>query len=155
MLTMILVLNTKLVKRPRLVSTLGMMVTYFERFVSERIHRGGLIGHFGVIKTLAVSQEHFYWLHMKGDVERLYGRCVTCRQAKSKVQPYGLYTPLPIPSAPWTDVSMNFVLRLTRSKRGRDLIFVVMDRFSKMHILFQIAKRMMLLMSPTYSLGRL
>ena len=68
--------------------------------------------HFGVAKTLAVLQEHFYWPHMKRDVERLCDRCVTCRQAKSRVQPHSLCTPLPIPSEPWTDISMDFVLGL-------------------------------------------
>ena len=69
---------------------------------------------------------------MKTNVERICGRCVTCRQAKSRVQPHGLYTPLPIPSKPWIDISMDFVLGLPRSKCGRDSIFVVVDRFSKM-----------------------
>jgi hypothetical protein len=69
---------------------------------------------------------------MKRDVEWICGRCVTCRQAKSKVQPNGLYTPLPIPNEPWIGISMDFVLGLPRTKRGRDSIFVVMDRFSKM-----------------------
>ncbi|XP_062115055.1 uncharacterized protein LOC133829215 [Humulus lupulus] len=95
-------------------------------------HGGGLMGHFGVAKTLVMLQEHFFWPHMKRDVERICGRCVTCRQAKSRVQPNGLYTPLPIPSSPWVDISMDFVLGLPRSKRGRDSIFVVVDRFSKM-----------------------
>ena len=95
-------------------------------------HGGGLMGHFGVVKTLGVLQEHFYWPHMKRDVERIYERCITCRQAKSLVQPHGFYTPLPIPSEPWVDISMNFVLGLLRTKRGRDSIFVVVNRFLKM-----------------------
>ena len=95
-------------------------------------HGGGLMGHFGIAKTLAILQEHFYWPHMKWDVERICERCVTCRQAKSRIQPHGLYTPLPIPSEPWIDISMDFVLGLPRTKCGRDSIFVVVDRFSKM-----------------------
>ena len=95
-------------------------------------HGGGLMGHFGVAKTLGVLQEHFYWPHMKRNVERICGRCITCRQAKSRVQPHGFCTPLPIPSEPWVDLSMDFVLGLPRTGRGKDSIFVVVDRFSKM-----------------------
>ena len=74
----------------------------------------------------------FFLPKMKRDVERVCSRCVTCRQAKSRVLPHGLYTPLPIPSVPWVDISMDFVLGLPRSRKGRDSIFVVVDRFSKM-----------------------
>ncbi|KAH9724544.1 hypothetical protein KPL70_007525 [Citrus sinensis] len=46
--------------------------------------------------------------------ENIVADALSRRQAKSKVQPYGLYTPLPIPSAPWTDILMDFVLGLPR-----------------------------------------
>jgi hypothetical protein len=58
-------------------------------------------------------------------------RCVTCHKAKSHLNPHGLYTPLPIPSIPWEEISMDSVLGLPRTKRGRDSIFVVVHRFSK------------------------
>ncbi|KAL7593504.1 hypothetical protein Lser_V15G33880 [Lactuca serriola] len=95
-------------------------------------HSGGLMGHFGIAKTLSTLQEHFFWPKMKVDVGRICNNCIVCKQAKSKVQHHGLYTPLPIPCEPWVDISMDFVLGLPRSKSGKDSIFVIVDRFSKM-----------------------
>ena len=69
---------------------------------------------------------------MKRDVEIICGRCIICRQAKSRVQSPGFYTPLPIPSEPWVDISMCFVLGLPMTRHGRNYIFVVVDRYSKM-----------------------
>ncbi|XP_040943180.1 uncharacterized protein, partial [Gossypium hirsutum] len=98
----------------------------------EESHSGGLMGHFGVAKTLAMLNEHFFWPKMRRDVERFCNRCIACKRAKSRIKPHGLYKPLPIPETPWSDISMDFVLGLPRSKNGRDSIFVVVDRFSKM-----------------------
>lgn len=34
-------------------------------------HSGGLMGHFGMHKTLDILTEHFYWPNMRRDVEKL------------------------------------------------------------------------------------
>ena len=44
----------------------------------------------------------------------------------------GLYTPLPILKEHWVDISINFILGVLRSLKGREFIFVVVDIFSKM-----------------------
>ncbi|WVZ75953.1 hypothetical protein U9M48_023965 [Paspalum notatum var. saurae] len=98
----------------------------------QEAHAGGLASHFGVKKTLDMLSDHFFWPHMQRDVQRHVGCCIVCLKAKSRLNPHGLYTPLPIPHVPWEDISMDFVLGLPRSQRGRDSIFVVVDRFSKM-----------------------
>jgi hypothetical protein len=98
----------------------------------QEAHGGGLMGHFGVKKTEDVLASHFFWPKMRRDVERFVARCTTCQKAKSRLNPHGLYMPLPVPSTPWEDISMDFILGLPRTKKGRDSIFVVVDRFSKM-----------------------
>jgi hypothetical protein len=65
-------------------------------------------------------------------VDRFIRRCITCHRSKSKLKPHGLYTPVPAPTTPWEDISMNFVLGLPGAKRGHDSIFVVVNQFSKM-----------------------
>jgi hypothetical protein len=90
------------------------------------------MGHFGVYKTHGVLAAHFFWPRMCADVERIVAHYTTCQKAKSQLNNHGLYMPLPVPTSPWLDISMDFVLGLPRAKKGRDSIFVVVDRFSKM-----------------------
>ena len=87
-MTMILLICLLIVKRGLLENFIELMDTCFEKtgcvpqsskhkLLVHKTHGGGLMGHFGVKKTLEVSHEHFFWPRMKHDVERICGRCVT------------------------------------------------------------------------------
>ncbi|KAJ6862569.1 hypothetical protein NC652_039425 [Populus alba x Populus x berolinensis] len=54
------------------------------------------------------------------------------------VKPPGLLQPLPVPYAPFIDISMDFIDRLPKLK-GKEVIFVVVDRFSKYAHLMALA----------------
>ena len=97
----------------------------------QESHGGGLVGHFGREKTYATLAHKYFWPRMLHDVGRIINRCSRCRKAKSKAQPHGLYTPLPIPHAPWEDIIIDFILGFPKTRDGKDSIFVVVDIFSK------------------------
>jgi hypothetical protein len=61
-------------------------------------HGDGLMGHSGVKKTEDILAAHFFWPKMRRDVVRFVARYTTCQKAKSRLNPHGLYMPLPIPS---------------------------------------------------------
>lgn len=89
-------------------------------------------GHVGRDKTLQLVTTTYFWPSIRRDVERFVERCRVCQQSKGKASNAGIYLPLPVPTQPWTDISMDFVLGLPRTQCGHDSIFVVVDRFSKM-----------------------
>lgn len=55
---------------------------------------------------------------MKHDIQRIYEKCVTCKEAMSQVQPHDLYTPFSSFSEPWIDISMDFVLHLPNMQKN-------------------------------------
>lgn len=98
----------------------------------RELHTGGLAGHFGRDKIIAIIEDRFFWPCLKKEVARIVAECRTCRTAKGRKQNTGLYTPLPVSHVPCEDVSMDFVLGFPRTHRSHDFVFLVVDRFTKM-----------------------
>jgi len=102
-----------------------------QELLIREVHGGSLAGHYGETKTLTISKEHYYWPRLHKDVQDSLKRRPTCQVAKSHLLPQELYTPLPVPTKPSVDVSMDFILGLPRTQRGKDSIFMVVNWFSK------------------------
>ncbi|KAE8655824.1 putative CCCH-type zinc finger family protein [Hibiscus syriacus] len=126
-------------RRTLLLTTMSTKVAGFETFTEMyatdpslgRIFQEQIIselhneGHFGRYKTLALISSDFYWPKLTSDVAHYVDRCYVCQRSKGVLTNAGLYTLLPVPEAPWFDVSMDFVLGLPRTQRASDFIFVV------------------------------
>ena len=95
-------------------------------------HCSVLTGHPGRKRTFDLIARDFSWPGMRGMIHDFVDSCVVCQRAKaSRLKPAGLLMPLEIPDRPWTDISMDFIVKLPKSA-GYDSILVVVDRFSKM-----------------------
>jgi len=110
----------------------------------QESHGGVLIGNFGQKKTYEFLQDHFYWPKMQRDIIRFVERCVTYHKAKSKLNPHGFYTPLPTPSIPWEDISMDFILDCLELRREKILFLLWLIYFQRWLILFLVTRAMML-----------
>ncbi|XP_031398451.1 uncharacterized protein LOC116209020 [Punica granatum] len=98
-------------------------------YIIQQLHGEG---HVGRDKTLQLVQSSYFWPTIHKEVEKYVQRCKVCQVSKGTTTNAGLYMPLLIPSQPWVDISMDFVLGLPCTQRGNDSIYVVVDRFSKM-----------------------
>ena len=68
---------------------------------------------------------------MQSQVKEFVRSCPVCQKNKSENTPYpGLLQPLPVPDMAWTHISMDFIEGLPKSQ-GKDVILVVVDRFTK------------------------
>jgi hypothetical protein len=88
-------------------------------------------GHSGSRVTYHRLKQLFYWPHMKQYIADRVAICPVCQISKTECVHYpGLLDPLLIPNSKWSELSMDFIEGLPKSK-GKDLILVVVDRLTK------------------------
>ena len=94
-------------------------------------HSSPMEGHSGAPATYCRIKRLFYWQGMKADVWSFVRACTVCLQAKQDHARYpGLLQPLPVPSASWEIISMDFIEGLPVSGSA-NAILVIVDKFSK------------------------
>jgi hypothetical protein len=73
-----------------------------------------------------------YWWKDMRDIGHYVVYCDTCSKMKIEHQkPTGLLKPLEIPVWKWEVISMDFIVGLPRTPKGNNLIWVIVDRLTK------------------------
>ena len=108
------------------------------------LHHDSLItGHPGpkhTLKLLMKSLNFTKRTELACKIEKYVRPCIIYAWGKlMRQKPYGLLQLLPIPSGPWQNIAMDFIIKLTPSKDSLEpgnpeynSIWVVIDRFTKM-----------------------
>jgi hypothetical protein len=69
---------------------------------------------------------------MKIEIARYVARCDTCKRVKATyMKTAGPLQSLPIPTWKWEDISMDFIVGLSRTAKGYDSIWVIVDQLTK------------------------
>ena len=88
--------------------------------------------HPGATKMYLDLKMMFWWPNMKREISKFVYACLVCQKAKIENQrPSGKLQPLEIPQWKWESIFMDFVVRLPRTPRGLDSIWVIVDRLTK------------------------
>ena len=108
-----------------------------EQEIISSHHDDTLHGHPGIARTMELIKRHYEFPNMKDKVSKFIKNCVSCQQNKHSTHAkYGEAQAMEPPTAPWTNITMDFVTQLPTSKDpvtgyAYDSIFVVVDRFTK------------------------
>lgn len=109
-------------------------------------HDDPLAGHFGRTRTLELIKRKYHWPNIELDVAEYVRDCQVCQGVVARRhKPYGELQPLPIPTRPFTEISMDFVTGLPQAIFNGNLvdaILVVVDRFTKWSMFFPVSTTM-------------
>jgi hypothetical protein len=95
-------------------------------------HNSPVAGYFGQDKMIELIQQNFWWPKMDQEIIEYIRSCLECQKDKATChKPYGLLSPLELPYAPWTSITMDFITDLPLSEDCNQL-WVIIDRFTKM-----------------------
>ncbi|KAJ9556102.1 hypothetical protein OSB04_010716 [Centaurea solstitialis] len=92
--------------------------------IMDEAHQSKYSIHPGSDKMYKGLKEHYWWPGMKKDIATYVSKCLTCARIKAEHQkPSGLLQQPEIPEWKWERISMDFVTKLPKTKKGHDSIW--------------------------------
>jgi hypothetical protein len=88
--------------------------------------------HPGTNKIYRDLRKNFWLTRIKREIIRYVSECDTCRTGKADhLRPAWNLQPLSIPEWKWENIYIDFFVGLSRTSRGYNSIWVIMDRLTK------------------------
>ncbi|KAJ9567836.1 hypothetical protein OSB04_003802 [Centaurea solstitialis] len=107
-------------------------VDQLRTMIMDEAHQSKYSIHPGSDKMYKGLKEHYWWPGMKKDIATYVSKCLTCARIKAEHQkPSRLLQQPEIPEWKWEQISMDFVTKLPKTKKGHDSIWVIVDRLTK------------------------
>ena len=96
-------------------------------------HESAMAGHLGVNKTYAKILNHFYWPHLRKDVSEYCKSCHVCQMVgkPNETIPVAPLKPIPICSEPFSEIIIDCVSPLPKTKSGNQYLLTIMCRFTR------------------------
>ncbi|KAJ9547046.1 hypothetical protein OSB04_019589 [Centaurea solstitialis] len=99
-------------------------VEQLRKMIMDEAHQSKYSIHPGSDKMYKGLKEHYWWPGMKRDIAIYVSKCLTCAKVKAEHQkPSGLLQQPEIPEWKWEQISMDFVTKLPKTKKGHDTIW--------------------------------
>jgi hypothetical protein len=105
---------------------------HIKELILREAHDSAYSIHPGSTKMYKDLKTQYWWYGIKRDIAKYVSLCDTYQRVKAEHQkPTGLLQPLKILEWKWEEIGMDFVVGLLRTQARYDLIWVVVDRLTK------------------------
>ncbi|WVZ89478.1 hypothetical protein U9M48_035881 [Paspalum notatum var. saurae] len=109
-------------------------VDSIRKLILSEAHDTAYSIHPGSTKMYYDLKERFWWYGMKRAVAEYVAICDTCQRVKAEHQrPAGLLQPLKVPEWKWEEITMDFIVGLTRTQKGDKLAELYISRIVCLH----------------------
>ncbi|GJY99096.1 reverse transcriptase domain-containing protein [Tanacetum coccineum] len=100
--------------------------------IMDEAHKSRYFVHPGADNMYCDLRHMYWWPGMKKDTTLYVSKCLTCSKVKVNHQrPSCLLQQPEIPEWKWERISMDFIIKLARTRSGPDSIWVIVDRLTK------------------------